>query len=93
MDLNERKKRRWAYPFFGLTDEYKIQLHELIFDLCYFGSLGYDAVYSMPIQYRTFYMRKLSNIKEKERDQYKGSMGKQESTPSKIVKGPGIDRH
>ena len=79
--------------FFGLTDEYKIQLHELIFDLCNHSHFGYDAVYSMPVQYRTFYMRKLINSKEKEKDQYESATRKQQGgDTSKIVRGPSIKR-
>jgi hypothetical protein len=81
-----------VYPFFGLTDEYKVQLHELIFDLCHYGNFGYEAVYSMPVQYRTFYMRKLINSKEKEKDQYEAASRKQEASPSKIARGPAIKR-
>lgn len=47
----------------------------------------------MPVQYRTFYIRKLSNIKEKERTEYDRASGKQEATPtSKVVRGPAIER-
>jgi hypothetical protein len=93
VDLNEGRKRRWAYPFFGLTDEYKVHLHDLIFDLCHYGNIEYNSVYSMPVQYRTFYIRKLSSIKEKERTEYDRASGKQEATPtSKVVRGPAIER-
>jgi len=90
--LKGRRRLQWESGFFGLTDEYKIYLHEMVFDLCHFGKLEYEAVYSMPIQYRTFYMRKLMNIKEKQKSQYDASQGKNEATPQKIVKGPAINR-
>lgn len=89
--MRRRRKRRWAWSFFGLTDKYKVQLHELIFDLCHIGKLGYDAVYSMPIQYRTFYIRKLTNMKEKERAQYEGAQSGNDAAP-KIARGPAINR-
>lgn len=79
-------------PFFGLTNEYKVQLHELIFDLCHYGKLGYDAVYSMPVQYRSFYIRKLVNMKEQERREYDKSQGMNDAQPQKIVRGPAINR-
>ena len=91
MDLNERRRPRWGYPFFGLVDSYKVQIHELIFDLCHYGKLGYDAVYSMPVQYRMFYMNKLINIKEREKREYE-SAGNTGPTSQKVVKGPGINR-
>jgi hypothetical protein len=89
-----RKRPQWGYPFFGLTQEYKVQLHELIFDLTHFGKIEYFAVYEMPVQYRTFYVRKLINTREKEkRDLEKASSNAREATPqSKTVKGPGINR-
>ena len=93
MRWNERRKRRWASPFFGLTDEYKIQLHELIYDMANsnLGGLGYDAVYTMPVHYRSFYVRKLSKDKEKEKQAYEKAQGLKEGSPS-IQKGPAIKR-
>ena len=44
----------------------------------------------MPVQYRTFYIRKLVNMKEKERISYDKASGQTEAQPSKIVKGPQI---
>lgn len=79
--------------FFGLTDEYKVRLHELIFDLSHYGNLEYFAVYEMPVQYRSFYIRKLTNMKEKEKAQYEKARGEHEATPTqKVVKGPSVQR-
>jgi hypothetical protein len=69
-----------------------VKLHELLFDLTHFGQFEYDSVYSMPIQYRTFYMRKLINVKEKEQAEMDKAQGKMSTTPaSKVVKGPQIE--
>jgi hypothetical protein len=49
----------------------------------------------MPVQYRTFYVKKLLNIKEKERISMDNAMGKEgggSSSPSKVVRGPSINR-
>jgi hypothetical protein len=46
----------------------------------------------MPIQYRNFYLKKLINIKEKERSQMNSASGQREGTPSKIARGPAIER-
>jgi len=46
----------------------------------------------MPVQYRTFYMRKLINSKEKEKDQHEAASRKHEATPSKISRGPAIKK-
>jgi hypothetical protein len=62
--------------------------------LTHFGNIEYFAVYEMPVQYRSFYLRKLINTKEKEkRDLDMASSNAKEATPqSKTVKGPGINR-
>jgi len=46
----------------------------------------------MPVQYRTFYVRKLVNVKEREQEEYKKSSGGQDAPSSKVVKGPNINR-
>jgi len=47
----------------------------------------------MPIQYRTFYVRKLMNMKEKERLHMDKAMGKEEASPTKAMpRGPAIGR-
>jgi len=89
--MSERRRRLWAYPFFGLTDNYKVNLHELIFDLVHYGKIEYFAVYEMPVQYRTFYIKKLININEKERAKVENT-GKSDVPSSKVVKGPPISR-
>lgn len=94
MGLNEGRKRQWAYPFFGLTDEYKVKLHELLFDLVYHGSIEYFAVYEMPVHYRTFYTKKLVNTKEREQKSVDSAVSKasDSGTPS-IARGPAINRN
>jgi hypothetical protein len=89
---SERRKRQWASAFFGLTDEYKIKLHELIFDLssAQCGGLGYDAVYNMPVHYRMFYVGKLTRDKEKEKEAFEKAKGMHEAASSKVVKGPQV---
>ena len=82
---------RWGCPFFGLTD--KIQLHELIFDLCYYGHIEYDSIYSMPVQYRNFYVKKLMNLKEREKSQYDSLSSKNNSSSQTLARGPSINRN
>ena len=90
MDLKRRRRRRWAYPFFGLTNEYKVQLHELIYDLCHYGKIEYFAVYEMPVHYRNFYIRKLISTKEQEKKDYDKAHSKSDVASSKIVRGPSV---
>lgn len=74
---------RWVYPFFGLTDKYRIKLHEMLFDLTYYGKFQYDAVYTMPVQYRSFYFNKLIKEKEREKADIDKANGKTEATSTK----------
>jgi hypothetical protein len=69
-------------------------LHGLIFDMCYYGKMGYDDVYAMPVHYRSFYMRKLAHMKEREAKEYeKMNGGGSSSAPSQnIARGPAIQR-
>jgi hypothetical protein len=92
VDWSGRRRRRSALSFFGLTDNYKIKLHELLFDLTHFGKFEYTAAYDMPIHYRIFYLGKLVNIKEKEQKAMDDAEGKVSATPSQnVVKGPQIN--
>lgn len=48
----------------------------------------------MPVQYRSFYLRKLSKNKDAERKEYEKASGKQEgASSSKVSKGPSIQRY
>ena len=82
------------YPFFGLPDNYKIKLYELLFDLCYYGKIGgFSEAYDLPVQARTFYYRKLISVNEKDKAAYDKASGSQEAPSSKkIVRGPAINR-
>lgn len=54
--------------FFGLTQEYKLQLHESIFNLITHGMGGWNwrDVYTMPVHLRNYYIGKLEKfVKEK----------------------------
>jgi hypothetical protein len=52
--------------FFGLTPTYKNSLLEEIHTLCYFGNGGFthDDVYNMPIRYRHYHLKKISEYIE-----------------------------
>jgi hypothetical protein len=57
--------------------------------------MGYDAVYSLPVHYRTFYIRKLINDGEKDKVRYEAEKLKAEgksSSPTNIPRGPAIER-
>jgi hypothetical protein len=48
--------------FFGLTLTYKNIVLEEVHTLCYFGNGGFthDEVYNMPIRYRHYHLKKIS---------------------------------
>jgi hypothetical protein len=64
--------------FFTLPPEYKIQLHEEIFNLCYHsqGAFNQSIAYNLPIYLRRFYARKLVELKNKENDEIKSAQAK-----------------
>ena len=58
--------------FFGLTPNYRKQLHSHIFDLIYHGNGGFtfSDVYNMPVWARTFYIGKIVEFKEAQNAEY-----------------------
>jgi len=71
----------WASHFFGLTDEYKIIVHQQIYDLI---TVGFDfySLYTMPVYLRNFYIRYAYKRNEDERKMLEKSRGISEATPS-----------
>ena len=56
--------------FFGLTLTYKNIVLEEVHTLCYFGNGGFthDEVYNMPIRYRHYHLKKISEYIEKQNE-------------------------
>jgi len=77
---------RCRYPFFGLTQEYKVYLHQQIFQLGYYsqGAINVDIAYDLPVYLRNFYYKQLTEIKEKESSEH----NKSTSSSSKRVSKP-----
>lgn len=74
--------------FFTLPAEYKVQLHEEIFNLSYYSQGGFtqDVVYNLPIYLRRFYIKKLVDVRKKENEEAEKAQAKAKSgarTPSK----------
>ena len=69
----ERMNLPLGVDFFTLPPEYKVSLHEEIFNLSYYsqGAFSQDIVYNLPIYLRRFYARKLVDVKNKENEQIK----------------------
>ena len=61
--------------FFGLTPEYKLELHKSIFSLVTYGKGGWtwEAVYhQIPVYLRNFYINEMSKAIQKENEAYRG---------------------
>lgn len=58
--------------FFGLSLNYRKLLHSQIFDLIYHGNGGFtfSDVYNMPLWARKFYISKIVEFKENEKQAY-----------------------
>lgn len=61
--------------FFGLTPEYKIELHKLLFSVVYYsnGAFDFEQMYNMPVYLRVFYLKQLEDVKAKEAEAYKSA--------------------
>ena len=66
-------KGRWKYPlklaFFGLTPEYKQNLHKTIFVLIYKSGFDFDTLYNLPVHMRNFYLKEYTEWKKAENEQ------------------------
>ena len=69
--------------FFGLTPQYKLDVHKLLFTMAYYsnGAFSFEQSYNMPVYLRNFHMKQLEEAKTKEADSYKAAQKK--SGPSK----------
>lgn len=65
-------------PFFGLGPNYRPVLYDQIFDLMYYGKIGFTftELYAMPIFLRNYYYRKLADIRKKENEEYEKEVRK-----------------
>jgi len=64
--------------FFGLSLNYRKLLHSQIFDLIYHGNGGFtfSDVYNMPLWARKFYISKIVEFKENEKQAYEKQVKK-----------------
>ena len=66
----EVRDSRSPCDFFGLPPEYKLQIHEEIFQLILHlkGGFTFSDAYNLPIYLRTFYLKRLQTFYKKEAD-------------------------
>ncbi|WWT39326.1 hypothetical protein [Microcystis phage Mel-JY01] len=64
-----------ALTFFGLSNEYRLALHDEIFSLCFHGAGGFEfnSVYNMPIMLRRYYIKKIIEYKKEQNKQIEAS--------------------
>ena len=76
---------------FAIRPESKMNIHSEIFDLCYYsnGAFTQDAVYKMPTNLRSFYIKKLVDAKKAEADANK-SASEGGSKRSEIARPPKV---
>ena len=70
--------------------EYKIQVHEEIFNLSYYSQGGFtqDIVYNLPVYLRRFYLRKLVDVRKKENEEVEKAKSKASSSSKPISRPP-----
>ena len=76
------RRQRWRFQspcdFFGLSPEYKVEIHEQIFQLILHskGGFTFSDAYNLPIYLRTFYLKRLTTYYQKEAREIKKEIDK-----------------
>ena len=79
---------QWMSHSFGLTQEYKLAMHDEVFSLVYYGKGGFTIsdVRDLPVYIRRFFLRRVKEEVDKhnkaERDAYNSSSSKTPKMPS-----------
>ena len=79
MDVEVKRRRwqsLWLLSFFGLTPQYKTDLHEQIFQIIFYskGGFTFTEVYDLPVYLRRFYYKRLVTQYEKEKQEHDKAM-------------------
>ena len=76
------------WTFFGLTQKYRLNVYDQIFDLVYYGKgFSYSDVAEMPVYLRVYYINKINKIfKDQTKAQEKAN--RQAQTNSSRAKPP-----
>jgi len=64
-----------ASGFFGLTPEYKLELHKAMLSVAHYskGAFSVLELYQMPVYLRNFYMKEFGELKNKENEHFKSA--------------------
>ena len=80
-----KMKKRWQCPlelgFFGLGSEYRPVLYDQLFDLMYYGKMGWTwtELYNLPVWVRRYYYLKLADVRKKENEAENAAYNKAKS--------------
>jgi len=74
--------------FFGLGPNYRPQIYDQLFDLMYYGNMGFNftELYNMPVFLRNYYYRKLVDVKQKEKERQDAEVDKINSQSNRFRK-------
>jgi len=67
--------------FFGFDASYRVQLHDTIFNIIWFGEgrWDWDTVYNMPVFLRNFWIKKINEIIDNKKQAIKQQQQKTKS--------------
>jgi hypothetical protein len=70
--------------FFGFDASYRVQLHDTIFNIIWFGEgrWDWDTVYNMPVFLRNFWIKKINEIIDNKKQAIKQQQQQQQKTKS-----------
>ena len=71
--------------FFGLVSDYKVVLHNQIFEIIFYskGGFGFSEVYNLPVFLRNYYYKRLAKEYEIMNKETKKEMSKFKSNPNR----------
>lgn len=66
------------WDFFGLGSDYRPMMQDQIFDLMYYGKMGwtYTELYNLPVHLRRYFYLKLAGIRKKENEAEQAQVNK-----------------
>ena len=82
VQIVDMRHQRWLcpsrYSFFGLGSDYRPVIYDQIFDLMYFGKMGftYTELYHMPVFQRRYYYTKLGDYLKKQNEAEQAAVNK-----------------
>lgn len=80
------------WTFFGLTQNYRLNVYDQIFDLVYYGKgFSYTDVFDMPVYLRIYYINKINKI-FKDRNKAQEKADRQAQSKSKRATPPRFGR-